>query len=223
MLLLPVAIGGLAGCGGGGGGGGEDTETDAEGQAAADEGTQGGDQQDSTSKDESETEEASITPLERRTVEIYFPSLIEDGLVSEFREIFNTATPGDQIKQIVADLISGPTSEEATWAVPGGARLRQAYVLGDGTAWLDFSSELTDGIRGGSMNELLTVYAIVNSVVVNVPDVERVGILVNGRPVESLNGHIHLLNPLGPNFNLILGSITVRGPAPPGGALDRRG
>ena len=32
----------------------------------------------------------------------------------EFREIFDTATPGDQIKQIVVDLISGPTTEEAT-------------------------------------------------------------------------------------------------------------
>jgi hypothetical protein len=39
-----------------------------------------------------------------------------------------------------------------------------------------------------------------------------VGFLVNGRPVETLNGHIHLLKPVRPNFSLILGSITVTGP-----------
>lgn len=153
--------------------------------------------------------EATITPLARRSVEIYFPSTTDDGLVSEFREIFDTATPGDQIKQIVADLISGPTTDEATKALPGGTRLRQVYVLDDGTAWLDFSSELTDGIGGGSMKELLVVYAVVNSVVANVPQVRKVGILVSGRPVETLNGHVHLLNPLTPNFSLILGSTTV--------------
>jgi spore germination protein GerM len=168
-----------------------------------------------SSGDTQPQDDASITPLARRSVEIYFASLLEDGLVGEFREIFDTATPGDQIKQIVADLISGPTTDEATWVIPGGARLRQAYVLDNGTAWLDFSSELTDGIGGGSMNELLTVYAIVNSVVINVQQVSRVGILVGGRPVQSLNGHLHLLNPLRPNFALILGSITVKGPSAP--------
>jgi hypothetical protein len=198
VLLMPVLIV-CAGCGEGE----PEVSPPEDGEGAAD-----------PAGAEAELEDASITPLARRTVEIYFPSAIEDGLVSEFREIFDTATPGDQIKQIVADLISGPTTEEATGALPGGSRLRQAYVLNSGTAWLDFSSELTDGIRGGSMNELLTVYSIVNSVVVNVPQVQRVGILVSGRPVESLNGHIHLLNPLPPNFGLILGSITVCVPTP---------
>lgn len=162
--------------------------------------------------DSDEQAESSLAPLPRRTVEIYFPSQADDGLVSEFREIFATATAGDQIKQILADLISGPASKKAYRALPAGTRLRQAYVLDDGVAWLDFSSELTEGIGGGSMAELLTVYSIVNSVVANVSDVRRVGILVNGQPVETLNGHMHMLNPLRPNFSLILGSITVSGP-----------
>jgi hypothetical protein len=162
--------------------------------------------------EEEEPVETSLTPLPRRTIELYFPSLLEDGLVSEYREIFATATPGDQIKQILADLITGPTTDVATRALPGGTRLRQAYVLGNGIAWLDFSSELAEGIGGGSMVELLTVYSVVNSVAANVPEVRRVGFLVNGRPVETLNGHIHLLKPVRPNFSLILGSITVTGP-----------
>ncbi len=226
-LLLLAGLLVLAGCAGGSGEQSE-SETDSEatesapsGQAAEGEepGAEANDADADADDDEgdpNEQAESSLAPLPRRTVEIYFPSEVDDGLVSEFREIFATATAGDQIKQILADLISGPSSKQASRALPAGTRLRQAYVLDDGIAWLDFSSELTEGIGGGSMAELLTVYSIVNSVVANVPDVRRVGILVNGQPVETLNGHMHLLNPLRPNFSLILGSITVRG-APRGG------
>jgi hypothetical protein len=72
---------------------------------------------------------------------------------------------------------------------------------------------LAEGMTGGSEAEIMTIYSIVNSVVANVQQVRRVGILINGQPVETLNGHLHLLKPLRPNFSLIIGSITVRGPA----------
>jgi spore germination protein GerM len=163
---------------------------------------------DEKSADELVDEEAD-EPLGTATVEVYFPSAREDGLLGEFRQIFNTATPGDRVKQIIADLISGPTSGACLRAVSPNTRLRQAYVLSDGTAYLDFSSELTEGIGGGSMRELLTVYAIVDSVALGVREVQRVAILVNGRPLETMNGHLDLRRPLKPNSRLILGSIVV--------------
>jgi len=215
LLVLLAGVICLVGCGGGG----EEPSTREADEATPDEtgAAEGGDEGEDQTEDQTEevTADSSLTPLPRRTVEIYFPSLTDQGLVSEFREIFATATPGDQIKQILADLISGPTIDEATRALPGGTRLRQAYVLDSGVAWLDFSSELSQGLTGGSEVELLTVFSIVNSVVANVKQVRRVGILINGQPVETLNGHIHMLNPLRPNFSLIIGSITVRGPSNP--------
>jgi len=155
-------------------------------------------------------EDDPSAPLQMRTIEIYFPSALESGLVSEFREIFDTATPGDRVKQIIADLISGPTSSDALRALPPGTQLRQAYVLDNGVAYLDFSSELTEGVGGGSMAEMLVVYAIIDSVVLNIPEIERVGILVNGRPLTTLNGHLDLRRALPADYNLIIGSIIVR-------------
>ena len=210
LFVLLAGILCFAGCGGGE----EQVETDADAPATDDASTEETPADDEGGEEDKEqTADSTLTPLPRRTVEIYFPSLVEEGLVSEFREIFATATPGDQIKQILADLISGPTIDEATRALPGGTRLRQAYVLDNGVAWLDFSSELAEGMTGGSEVEMMTVYSVVNSVVANVQQVRRVGFLVNGRPIETLNGHLHLLRPLRPNFALIIGSITVRGPA----------
>ena len=94
-------------------------------------------------------------------------------------------------------------------ALPSDVRLRQAYVLDNGTAYLDFNDALTGSVGGGSMEELLVVYSIVDSVVLNIPEIKRVGILVNGQPLETLNGHIDLRHPLPADHELILGSIVV--------------
>jgi len=177
---------------------------------AADEEASGDTAQTEAELSDAEVAEPSVAPLERNAVEVYFPSALESGLVGEFREIFATSTPGDRVKQIINDLISGPSSPEALRALPPDVRLRQAFVLDNGVTYLDFNAALADGLGGGSMEELLVVYAIIDSVVLNVPEIHRVGILVNGGPLETLNGHVDLRRPLPADYSLILGSIIVQ-------------
>ena len=152
---------------------------------------------------------AAATPIRTLIVEVYFPSAEEYGLVAEAREIFATSAPGDRAKQIVADLISGPTTELALRGLPRNTQLRQIYVLDNGVAYLDFSAELRDGLGGGSNEELLAIYSIVDSVALNVPEIRRVGILINSKPVETLNGHMSLRRPLRPDVSLIVGRIAA--------------
>jgi spore germination protein GerM len=155
-------------------------------------------------------EEAVTEPLQRLQVVIYFPAVETDGLIGEPHEIFRTAAPGDRAKQIIADLISGPTGEGLLRALPPGTHVRQVFVLEDGTAYLDFSADLRQGIRGGSTEELLAVYAIVNSVALNVPEIRRLGILIDGRPVETLNGHVDLRRPLPPDPSWVVsGTVEI--------------
>jgi hypothetical protein len=197
--VLLAAVLALAGCGGGE----EQPPSQADAQEpgsespAPPEGTEPG------------AEEPTAEPLPRRNVEIYYPSSVQDGLVGELHEIFNTATPGDRAKQIIADLISGPDTPESLRALPPATRLRQIYVLDSGVAWLDFSAELTEGMSGGSKEEILAVYSVVNSVAINIPEIRRVGILVNGRSLATLNGHLDLRRPLPPDFSLVTSSIIV--------------
>jgi spore germination protein GerM len=179
-------------------------------------GCSGSDEEIAASEDEGAPEEAIVAeardpaaPLPRNTVEIYFPSVSSNGLVGEYRQIFDTANPSDKAKQIVADLISGPAGEGTLRALPPATRLRQAYVLDNGVAYLDFSADLKEDIGGGSMEEILAAYAIINSIVVNIPEVRRVGILVNGRPLATLNGHLDLRRPLPADYSLVIGSIKV--------------
>jgi len=151
-----------------------------------------------------EGQEPAGTAMRRLNVQIYYPSVNGDGLVGEPHEIFLTTAAGDRAKQILADLISGPLTAGALRALPAGTQLRQVYVLDNGTAFIDFSADLRQGTRGGSAQEILTVYSIVNSVALGVPEIRRVGILIDGKPLETLNGHLDLRRPLPPNPTLIV-------------------
>jgi spore germination protein GerM len=160
--------------------------------------------------------EPDAEAMRRLNVLVYFPSAESDGLIGEPHEIFMTSAPGDRAKQILADLISGPESGRAMHAIPPGTRLRQVYVLENGTAYVDFSADLKQGLGGGSAEELFTIYSIINSVALNIPEIRRVGILINGEPVETLNGHLDLRRPLGPDVSIIAMEtqpMTVHAPA----------
>ncbi len=146
--------------------------------------------------------------MRRLGVQVYYRAPSGRGLVGEPREIFETRAPGDRAKQIVADLLSGPNSGKALRTLPQGTRLRQIFVMDNGVAYLDFSSELKTGLGGGSREELLAVYSIIDSVALNIREIKRVAILIDGREVETLNGHLDLRRPLPPNRSLIIGDVS---------------
>jgi spore germination protein GerM len=138
-------------------------------------------------------------PLAKATVTLYFPSAGGDLLTAETREIVDTKRPADRGAQIVAALLEGPKSEGALPAVPPGTTLRQLWVRDDGNAYADFSEELMTGANAGSADEILTVYAIVDSLTQNVSEIRKVGILVAGRERETF-GHLDLSHPIPPDL-----------------------
>lgn len=144
---------------------------------------------------------ADAAPMSSASVTLYFPSASDDGLVVESREIVDTKRPADRGAQIIAALLTGPTNAAGLPAVPPGTTLRHLWVREDGTAYADFSEELTAGLTGGSADEIRTVYAIVDSLTANVPAIQRVGILIAGRENETL-GHLDLRRPLPPDLSL---------------------
>ena len=87
---------------------------------------------------------------------------------------------------------------------PRGTRLRAVYLADDGTLFVDLSGEVTTGHSGGSLDELLTVYALVNALTTNIAEVDAVQILVDGREVDTLAGHIDLRQPLAPNLTWVV-------------------
>ena len=70
-------------------------------------------------------------------------------------------------------------------------------------ATLDFSKELSENHPGGSSAELQTIFAIVNSITMNIEEITTVQILVAGELEETLAGHIIISIPLGADKKII--------------------
>jgi len=115
------------------------------------------------------------------------------------RDVAFADNAAEQAREIVAAQV-GPVAEPLVSAVPAGTTLRALFLTENGQAFVDLSREVVAAHPGGTVNELLTVYTIVNAVAANLPAVTSVQVLVEGKEVETLAGHVDLRRPLAKNL-----------------------
>jgi len=160
----------------------------------------------------------AVTPTENQIV-LYFPGAGDEMLHGEKRTVLPLGSPEDRAKQCLEELIHGPQPPLLA-ALPDGVRVRQVYLLPDGTAFADLSGDML-AHRGGSLGELQTVYAVVDTLAANVREIRRVGILVDGKTRETLAGHVGIAEPLAADYQYVDPGAR---PAPaPAGAREEPG
>ncbi|MBA4369696.1 MAG: hypothetical protein C0403_18885 [Desulfobacterium sp.] len=145
---------------------------------------------------------APVPKKNKKTVYLYFSDEKNSYLVSEERILFVSEDPLEIGKTIINDLIQGPRGNLVR-TIPGDTTLNAFYLSKDGTAFIDFSDTIREKHPGGSQTELLTVYSIVNSIALNIPQVQRVKILIEGRESQTLAGHIDLTFPLSADMIIV--------------------
>lgn len=101
-----------------------------------------------------------------------------------------------RLSQVVTALIQ-ETPPNFRNTIPRGTLLNESYIDTQQTAYLDFSSHLSEGHIGGTTAELLTITAILKTVFDAFPDdIKQVQILIDGEEVKTLVGHLNLSQPL---------------------------
>lgn len=110
--------------------------------------------------------------------------------------VTKTVKAADNLQEasLCALLEDPPAGSGLLRAVPEGTRLLGLAQEGD-LVTAKFSREIMSNFNGGARLEELLVYAIVNTLT-QFPKIKRVQILVDGRRVESLGGHVGVAEPL---------------------------
>lgn len=141
--------------------------------------------------------EAGTAPAEGRRINatLFFVAQDAQSLVAVPREVPYGATPAEQATHIIAAQLGAPPASLVS-AVPQGTAVRAVFLTEDGVAFVDLSPEAASNHPGGSTAEALSIYAIVNALTVSLPSVRAVQILIDGREVETLAGHVDLRHPL---------------------------
>ena len=133
-------------------------------------------------------------------VTLFFASTDGAGLVREGREIDSCVDPAECVAAVVGELINGPIGNLAP-TLPTTTSIHSVRINGE-VAFLDLGDEVAKVLPGGSYSELTAVYSIVNTVAVNFPRIKLVKLMLNGKDVETLRGHLDLRAPLAPDFTL---------------------
>lgn len=122
----------------------------------------------------------------------------EDGTALISRTV-EAPSGGDAVERArtIVERQLAPPERPLISAFPAGTTLRAIYLTAEGNAFVDLSRHASAGHPGGSLDELFTVYALVNALVSNVQEIDAVQILIEGREVDTLAGHVDLRRPLG--------------------------
>lgn len=141
-------------------------------------------------------------PQRRITATLFYVS--DDGmaLVPAQREVPFAEPVVEQARQVVLAQIA-PAEAPLASAVPPGTSLRAIFLSERGDLFVDLSPELSTAHPGGALEELFTVYSIVNAVTVTLPAITRVQILIDGKEVDTLAGHVDLRRPLTRDTSLV--------------------
>ena len=136
---------------------------------------------------------------DRITVHLYFSDSENAFLISEERSLSAQNSPEALGFQIMNALLEGP-KQVLERTIPEGTLLRGFYLLQNRTAYVDLSREIQEGHPGGAKSELMTIYSMVNTLILNIPEIETVKILVEGKEVPTLAGHVDLRFPFRANM-----------------------
>ncbi len=110
-------------------------------------------------------------------------------------------SPGDKARTIVNALLEGRDRAFLRATVPPGTKLNAVFVQ-DGLVIVNLSRDFLNNMRGGTDAELLAVYAIVNSLLLNLDSVNAVQILIEGQKVPTAGGDVDIEQPLIANTSL---------------------
>lgn len=137
---------------------------------------------------------------------LFFAS--EDGLllVPTEREVPLAEGAVAQARSVLEAQLSAEAPSPLVSTIPKGVALRGIYVSERNEVFVDLDPSIRTSHPGGTQQELMTVYTIVNSVLANLPSLQEVQILIGGQEADTLAGHVDLSRPLRKNDALVAGN-----------------
>jgi len=149
-----------------------------------------------------------VTP--KKEVLLYFSDPEGEYLIGENREILKKSEVMEEAREMMVELIKGPRGKLFP-TLPPRTRLLALQLDEKGLAKVDFDRSLSKDHPGGSSAEMMTTYSIVNSLTLNFPEIKRVQILIEGKAIETISGHLSLKQPISPKPDLVKKAGKERG------------
>jgi hypothetical protein len=148
------------------------------------------------------TKDTTAKKKEKQLVVLYFSDANERFLVPEKRYIPKENKPDEQAREIVKALLDGSKTKLIN-TFPEKVTLEKISIDSTQTAHVSFDNSLVERHPGGSASEMATIYSLTNSLIHNIPGIKKVKLLISGKEIESISGHINTIHPFAMNKELL--------------------
>ena len=144
----------------------------------------------------------SAVKREKREVVLYFSDANERFLVPEKRYIPKEETDESQARELVRALLDGSKTKLVN-TFPENVGLDSVKIDDKRTAYVSFDKNLIKQHPGGSASEMATIYSLTNTLIRNIGSIKRVKLLIEGKEVESIKGHVDTRQPFTMNKDML--------------------
>ena len=95
-------------------------------------------------------------------------------------------------EEILRDLLNLYQQKDSPHPLTASAEIRDVYLVDPNAAVVDVNAAFVDGQTSGILAEELTLVSIIQTLSMNVPDLARVKLLVDGKERDTIAGHVDL-------------------------------
>lgn len=127
------------------------------------------------------------------SLRIYYP--VGDRLRIEERRLPMRTAQLAIAEAAVQEYLKGPGGM-AVSNIPEDVRLLGLYKDANGILYIDLSDEFRRNFHGDAVAEFLLLKGLYESLISNIPDIQDVRVLIEGKEIETLGGHFYLAYPL---------------------------
>jgi germination protein M len=129
--------------------------------------------------------------------DFFYQSVNGDYLIPLKKKIKKFSDMKEQIKEVIIGLFEGVGSDERYINLfSSKIKLNNLFIVNKDIVVVDINREIFTKLLGSSIDEILTIYSIVDTICFNFPYIKGVQIIVDGRQMETLSGHIDISRPL---------------------------
>ncbi len=98
----------------------------------------------------------------------------------------------ERAQELIQALLARYLDKNSSHPLPPQADLRDIYMVDPGLVVIDLNAAFADGHRSGILIEELTVASLAQTLTANLPGINRVKFLVDGKQRDTLAGHADL-------------------------------
>jgi hypothetical protein len=98
----------------------------------------------------------------------------------------------ERAEELLRALVTIYLDKDSPHPLAAGSEVRSVYLVDPGLAVIDTNAAFADSHRSGVLVEELTVASLVETLSANIPGINRVKILVDGKSRDTLAGHADL-------------------------------